>query len=287
MSRITRALVGLMLGLGPSFAWGQTPARLKSYRYEAVQIMGGTAQTAYRVDFDLETGRNGSIDAAIRKVETADHGGVWSSPEISFVCRAAMHGGPDAIARVRVWPILTGAEPLGPRFLDLCAPGAVFFPLTDIVNVVLIPVSPQFQVHTLHKTGDTARFPAFMARFDREGRQLEESVPGGQVTLTSRGDHDAVVDWRPDTAKLSLRQPGPQGLMDLHGAESWAFRVSFDPRDGSLHAARTIYDEIAMSAAIPGLPPERAVQVKITRQVTIEPRPSSRYEPPAPSRNTP
>jgi hypothetical protein len=260
----------MIMGLAAATAVSaQAPATTNSYLYEAAELVNGQVTTAYRVSFELRKGRDGTLEAVVRKAETSDHGGPWSSPDISDSCRTAMHAPEGAIAKVQIWPVRTGADPLGAAFLDLCAPGPVFFPLTDIVNVALIPLSPQFQGDALRKAGDTARFPAFTARFERNGRQFEEHVTGGVVSLASRSANDAVVDWRPDPADLSIREPSPQGPTQFHGAEHWSFRISYDPKTQELHWARTTYDDIEMAVVTPGIAAEAAPHVKITRQVRI------------------
>jgi len=265
-----RSALALALALAAGAAAAQTP-RPTIYRYEASESLNGTIQSAYRVDFELARDRRGGLEAIVLRAEAADHGGEFKPVTASETCRAAMHAPPGGLARVRLWPTAGDpAEPLGAAFLDLCAPDGVFFPLTDIVNVALIPISPRFEVRRLRRVGQTARFPAFTARFGRNGRQFEEVVAGGEVALVARAPGRDTVEWRPDAARLTIREPTPQGEMLLLGAEHWAFRVGFDPRSRLLASARAIYDDIDMTAQVPGLPADKAPRLKITRQVTIE-----------------
>jgi hypothetical protein len=246
---------------------------LRSYRYEANEIVNGAPQSGYRVDFDLLTGSDGSIRALVRSTRAFSAGKGWMAPEIAPACLTAMHAPPGGVAQVTLWPLSDAAvKGLGSAFLDDCAPGPVFFPLTDILNVTLIAASPAFRVQDLHQVGDVARYDAFTTTFDRAGERFKETAHGGAVRLMSLADRRAVIDWSPEPAELELEQKGPQGQpMLLQGTERWAFRLTFDVRTGALQRATATQDDIDLAVSLAGAKTSVA-QVAIKRTVTVDPR---------------
>jgi hypothetical protein len=179
------------------------------------------------------------------------------------------------LAKVRLWPPPAGDDPLGSAFLNTCAPGEIFFPLTDIMNVAIIPLAPQFGVRDLRRVGKTADWPGFAARFERYGRRLEERAPGGKSVLVSRTPGAEVVDWLPEPATLKVDEGGA-APRHFEGVERWAFRVTFDPGTGMLRSATATSDDIDMAVQIPGASPAAAPHVSITRRVSISPLVNSR-----------
>ena len=58
----------------------------------------------------------------------------------------------------------------------------------------------------------------------------------------------------------------------MTGAERYAFRVEIARATGVLRRAVTTSDNLDMVVSMPGLPPDKAPHVTVTREVTIEPR---------------
>src|SRR5437764_1449229 len=119
-------------------------AGLHHYRYEVVQTINGTTHKGYRTDFDLEAKGN-ALFAIIRATAELDKN-EWKPVVPDADCRTAMNGSATSLARVRLFPMDPGtAHDLGASFLALCAPPAVFFPITDILNVAIIPLPGSFR----------------------------------------------------------------------------------------------------------------------------------------------
>ncbi|HEY1606721.1 MAG TPA: hypothetical protein VGF77_14105 [Allosphingosinicella sp.] len=236
------------------------------YLYEVIETINGARRDGWRTEFDLVSA-SGAVDAVVRKTyHFTDKG--WEPVTADAACRAAMHGGADSLARVRLWPMPAGSAPkLDASFLDTCAPPGVFFPLTDILNVAVIPSSPTFHAQDLREVGQSARYEGFEAAFDRAGEAIKETTHGGEVRLAALDPHRAVIDWRPDPADLELNERAQKPPMTLKGTEHWAFRVELDRASGAILRAQTTYDDLDL--AIVGAPPN-VPRVKITRSVLIE-----------------
>jgi hypothetical protein len=247
---------------------------LRAYRYEVIESFNGRVETGYRVDFDLDTSGGGTIDALVRSADESQDGKTWTAVAVGEACRLAMHAPPGGLARVRLWPVADNADGgLGASFLDTCAPSAVFLPLTDIVNVVIIPVSSKFGAAKLRRVGDSASYDGFTAGFDRAGQRLRETSPGGQISLVSQENGRTTLDWAPSLADLSLQEPGPRGRsIDLRGKEHFAFRVEIDTRSGALVSAHTTYDDLDLAMHIADVPADKLPRQAITRAVDIRPR---------------
>jgi len=254
---------GLLLAT-PSLA--QQP--VAGFHYEASERVGAEVRTAYRFDFQLLKTPDGGLTAVVIQAAKSDHGGPFVPAAVSAECRLAMHAPPGALAAVRLWPAPVGPDPLGPAFLDACAPAEVFYPLTDIMNVAIIPLAPKFGARGLRTPGETRPWPGLTAQFERFGRRFEEHVPGGTLTLVASSPGETTVDWRPEPADLTIEDHGPPPVR-LHGVERWAFRVSFDPGDGMLRSAQATEDSIDVVVSMPGLPAERSPHVNLTRTVSI------------------
>ncbi|HEY3814812.1 MAG TPA: hypothetical protein VGL66_16460 [Caulobacteraceae bacterium] len=244
-----------------------------AYHYEVIETVNGQPTHAYRTDFDLQVNRDGSIDAIVRSAQESD-GKTWSPVKLTDDCLAKMHAPKGGIATARIWP--TTKDPsaaMGNSFLDLCAPPAVFFPLTDIVNVVVISVADAKLPSELRKPGDTAHFAGFTAHYDRAGEGLTETTHGGVTTLESVDAKVATLKWAPALADLDLSEHTAQGqAMKMIGVEHWSFRVEIDRHTGALIRAKTPYDDLDLTVHMQGLPEDKAPKVKIVRVVTIEPR---------------
>lgn len=248
-------------------AYPQVPSSgIHHYVYQATETVVGGPVHGYRTEFDLEYSP-GAVTAIIRSAAVLD--GTLSKPvEVDPACRAAMHGDATSLARVNLMPLSPAAKTLGEPFLAMCAPAGIFFPLTDILNVVLIP-SAHFNATDLKNVGQTLRFPGFDAQFDRAGIAIKETAAGGDVTLVAV-DHDrAMLDWKPDLADLEILEEANKPPLRLKGTEHFAFRVEVDRTTGAIARAAVNYDNLDMK--IVGAP-DSVPNIKIVRTVSIEPR---------------
>ncbi|HEX5183230.1 MAG TPA: hypothetical protein VFW19_08780 [Allosphingosinicella sp.] len=241
---------------------------VRHYLYEVIETINGVRRDGWRTEFDLISA-HGTIDAVVRKTfHFTDKG--WDPVTADPACRAAMHGNAESLARVRLWPMPPDSAPkLGASFLDTCAPAGVFFPLTDILNVAVIPWSPTFHAQDLREVGQSVHYEGFEAAFDRAGEAIKETAHGGEVRLAALDPHRAVIDWRPDPADLEMNESAQKPPMTLKGTEHWAFRLELDRASGTILRAQTTYDDLDL--AIVGAPPN-VPRVKITRAVLIESR---------------
>jgi hypothetical protein len=246
------------------------PAQPKSgtrhYLYQATEKNGDHQTGGYRTEFDLETS-GGAIYAIIRKSSVYD--GAWKPVEPDAKCRAAMHGDSTSLARVKLSPMdPETAKNLGESFLPMCAPPGVFFPLTDILNVAIIPTSDRFHASELRTVGQSLNYPGFDAAFDRSGIGFKETSPGGAIKLSMLDKHSAVLDWQPATADLELIEKANQPPVHLKGTESFAFRVDVDRKTGFINRAAAMFDNLDMKVI--GAP-DSFPHLHITRMVTIDP----------------
>jgi hypothetical protein len=245
----------------------RTPPKtgVRHYLYQAIETVVGRESHGYRTQFDLQVS-DGAIYAVIHKSSVLD--GSWKAVEPDPNCRAAMHGDSTSLARVKLSPLDPEvAKTLGSSFLAQCAPPGIFFPLTDILNVAIIPTSNRFRAAELRSVGDTLSYRGFDAAFDRSGTAMKESSPGGQIKLAMVDKHRAVLDWQPATAQLELIENSNKVPVHLKGTETFAFRVEVDRSSGLIEHARTTYDNLSLKVlgAPDSFPP-----VRITRTVTID-----------------
>lgn len=179
-----------------------------------------------------------------------------------------MKGTEGTLARAQLYPLnIDSDRRLGSDFLDLCAPPSVFFPLTDVLNVALLPMRDAFRASELRSVGQALTYAAFEVHYDRAGERLEETAPGGEMRLAALTDHSAIFEWRPLTADLSLEERSMKPAITMKGTEYWAFRVEVDRKSGSIERASTLYDDLDLK--IVGAP-DTVPHVRIARNVTIE-----------------
>jgi hypothetical protein len=265
---ITMILLATMLAAAPlSPVYRQIPEPgLHRYVYQATETVVGGPVHGYRTEFDIEYA-GGAIYAIIRKASVLD--GSLKPVELDAACRAALHGDETRLARVKLSPLsLEAAKTLGDSFLPNCAPAGIFFPLTDILNVVLIP-STHFNATGLKIVGQSLPFPGFEAAFDRAGIAIKETASGGEVSLASVDPDRAVIDWKPAAADLEILEEANKPPVRLRGTEHFAFRVEVDRRTGAIARAVASYDNLDMKVV--GAP-DSMPDLKITRAVSIEPR---------------
>lgn len=241
-------------------------AGLQHYRYQVIQTINGNTQKGYRTEFDLEA-KGGMLFAVVRSTSDLENG-VWKAVVPDAACRKAMKGSQNTLARAQLYPTNPNADQeLGAGFLDRCAPPAVFFPLTDILNVAVLPMPRTFRASELHSPGDSVTFPGFEAEYDRAGERLKETAQGGEMRLALLDQHRATLEWRPLPAKLMLVERAMVPPMTMDGTEHWAFRVEVDRRSGMIERASTLYDDLDLKI---GGAPDNVRHMRIARNVTIE-----------------
>lgn len=274
---ITIAALMAALSAAPAAAqdWrtGAAPGT-RAYRYTSTERAPGRPDQSYRVDFDLVSGPDHGVTAVVRRAAESEGGEVWTEVTVDAACATAMHAGPGEMARVALWPMTdAAAHDLGETFLAGCAPRAIFFPMTDILNVTLVQSAPQFELANVRAPDDRRRTPVYAARLDRLGVDISMSAEGGETRLVSLDARTAVVDWTSDPMTLNLIERGAYNGQDLplEGVEHYAFRLEFDVATGALRRARTTVDRLDMVVILPGLPVEQRPKVVITREVAIEP----------------
>ena len=164
------------------------------------------------------------------------------------------------------------AASLGEAFMAMCAPAEYFFPMTDILNVSLIRTQPRFRLADLTAPGTTARFDGFATTLDRLGVAIAASSPGGEITMIGRDARGMTVDWKPDPMPLTIVRHAVPGTPEitLRGVERYAFRVEIDTPSGLLRRAATTTDRLDLVVEVPGVPPDQAPHLAISREVTIE-----------------
>lgn len=245
-----------------------------SYSYLASERAAGQPETGYRMEFDLETGPDGSVWAVVHRAEQRA-AGAWTRPKVEPGCAAALGGKPGELARVRLAPLSrAAAATLGDDFMHRCAPAALFFPMTDILNLVLIQTAPEFGIARLKRVGDRVRFGRFETRFDRLDLALALSAPGGVTALDAVDGRHVTVDWTPEPMELAMTRRVERSRIALKGVESLAFRLRIDGRTGQLLRASTLHDRLDLRIRIPGS--QASPRVSVERQVTVErvtPRP--------------
>jgi hypothetical protein len=247
-------------------------AGVRAYRYE-VQDIAPQSTTGYRLDFRLRTEASGDQTAEVVRAWGFD-GKTWTPVTVDAACAAALHARPGELAVVPLYPMTPERAQLGDAFLANCAPSAVFLPLTDVLNVVLIEASDRFHLRDLRSVGQSAPFPGFSTSLHRPGLAMTESSDGGATTLVSRNADRVVVDWAPSISSLDLVEQdagGPGQPVHLVGTEHFAFRVTIDAPSGSLESATTLYDDLNLTVIVPGLADAQRPRIASRRVVTIEP----------------
>jgi hypothetical protein len=262
-------LASMFAATAGNVPYRQAPAPgVHHYVYQVNQTINGTTHKGYRTEFDLET-KSGAVFADIRSTSELVNG-AWKPVVPDPSCRKQLNGGPSSLARLQLYPIDPAkAHDLGSSFLALCAPPAIFFPLTDILNVMVIPYGSAFRAKELKKVGDVDTFSGFDAGYDRAGEQLRESSHGGETRLIALDSNRATLEWRPLPSDLTLVEKAMNPPTTMQGVERFAFRVDVERRTGAIERASTIYDDLDLKI-VGG--PDNIPHVRISRVVTIEPR---------------
>ncbi len=264
-------LAASVASIGQAAPW-PTPAKpgAQVFRYEGQEAAPGSVK-GYRTDFRLRTDHGGGVTAAIISSQTFD-GKSWTTVKADPACLAAMGARPGELAMVRLYPMSPEAAKLGDAFLAPCAPAGVFFPLTDILNVTLILASDTFGVRKLAAPGDKASFAGFSTTLDRLGIQMAEASDGGEVTLVSMDKDQATLDWKPTPSKITLVEQAGGSAVHLSGTETFAFRLVVDRHTGALARAQSLYDDLDLAVAAPGLPVDKPPRLAVKRTVSISPQ---------------
>ena len=154
---------------------------VQHYRYEVIQTINGSTRKGYRTKFDLDT--KGQVLFAVVRATSELENGVWKPVVPDAACRKAMNGTQDSLARVQLYPMNSNpAQKLGSGFLAVCAPPAVFFPLTDVLNVAMLPMPGGFRASELRAAGQSLTFSGFTAEYDRAGERLNAKlISSGQL----------------------------------------------------------------------------------------------------------
>jgi hypothetical protein len=272
MAPVWLAMIGAALAVGAAVAaptqWRATPtAGVHTYRYEAREIVSG-ATTGYRTDYRLRSDGKGGAVAEVVRSATFD-GKAWTPVSIDPACAKALDARPGELATVRLYPLTAERAKLGDAFLATCAPAGVFFPLTDILNVVLIQSSDRFRANELKNVGQSADFPGFSTSLDRTGIAMSESSTGGSTSLASVDGGHATLDWKPDLARINMVEQHGDESVQLDGTEHFAFRLTIDARSGLLQHAEALYDDLDVAVVLPNIPPEKLPRLAIKRTVSI------------------
>lgn len=273
--RLAAVLAAALASAACSTAPFESPPKpgVGRYTYTVKEVAPGQADTGYRVAFDIETTAGPTMTAVVRSAETLSNN-AWKPATVDAACAAALKARPGELARIKLFALTKEESAMGPAFMATCAPPAIFFPMTDILNVALIMASPEFGAATLKQVGEARRFPAFSTSVDRPDTFIDARAPGGDIRLTALEPTRATLEWTADPMAVHVihRMPGT-GDVSLSGTERFGFRLDLDPRTGALIRAATPSDVLDVTIQIPGLPPGApAPRMQITRNVTIDPR---------------
>jgi hypothetical protein len=248
-------------------------AGTRPYRYETVTQVPNAPGNAYRLDYDLVSDGKGGLIAVVIGAWHRDSAPEWSDAEIDDACRAKLHAQGKELARITLSPLAPGvADALGASFMDECAPADIFFPITDLLKVVMVQVSPGFGAHTLAKPGDSSRFPGYASKFERLDTAVDIQSTGGTLTLTALVPGRATIDMTSDPVKLTLihRRAYSGADVTLTGTERLTFRIEIDPATGWLLKAGSTEDAMDVTMSLPG---GYSQPLPVTRQISIAPRP--------------
>jgi hypothetical protein len=260
------AMPGAARAAGPQL---QPPPGERLYHYEVTETQGAKS-SGYRVDVRLATERDGGVLATVVRATQFD-GVAQQETSLPADCAQALHAPPGALAQVRLFPLDAEAAKLGEAFMAFCAPPAVFFPMTDILNVVLIQASDRFAIGELAKGRRSARFAGFTTHLRRPAVEMAESSDEGEIALAGGSGGVSFVDWIPSPSRLEITTQADGRPVTLKGTEHFAIRLEVD-RAGVMQRAATRYDDLDLSVSVPNLPPDKLPHVQIHRAFVIERR---------------
>lgn len=247
---------------------------VRYYRYESSEQVDGQVTSRYRMDFDLVTGRHRSVVAVVRRAEV-DTGEGWTDATLDDQCARLLHRGGGALARITLHPLSKRAAEMGDAFMARCTPAALFFPMTDILNVSGIQTEPGFRITQLSEEGNSARWAGRAPiKLNRFGSTITLSSPPGTIALSRLDKHKATVEWVPDVLQIEIVHQGQADGPDvlLRGTENHGFRLEIDSVSGTLMRAETTADDLDLLLLVPGVPEDQRPRIAIARRVVIESR---------------
>ena len=267
------ALVTLAAPASAQIRWAPN-AGTHSYRYESITHVPNAPGSSYRLDYDLASDGKGGIVAIVTGAWHRERdSGEWSDAEINDACRAKLHGQGTELARVTLSPVpLDQLQGLGPAFMDECAPGDIFFPMTDILKLALVQLAPQFHLAELAKPGDSRRFDGHKTGLERLDTAVSIDSPGGTIRLVALAPERATIDFAPDPTAITIihRRAYSGADVTLTGTDSMGFRVEIDPRTGALLSAAASQGALELTMSLPG---GYSQPLAVTHEVSIVPRP--------------
>ncbi len=262
----------------PAQAQAQAPrwfpaAGTYPYRFETSSVVPNAPGNSFRLDFDLVSDGKGSLVAVIRGAWHREGAPEWSDAEIDADCRKAMGAQGDELGRVKLWPFAPDAAGnLDKGLVADCAPAEIFFPITEILTVVQIQVSPQFGLEKLAKPGDTYQFAPYKIALDRNDTVLDLEATGGTLQFASAVPGRATIAYQPHPSKVTIihRRAYSGADVTLKGTASGAIRLEIDPGTGVLLGAEAVGDRLDVTMSLPG---DFTQPLAITREMKIVPRP--------------
>ena len=243
------------------------------YRFETSTEIPNAPGNSFRLDYDLVSDGKGSLVAVVRGAWTRQSAPEWSDAEIDAECRKAMGAQGDELGRVTLWPVAPDmATSLGAGFMADCAPAELFFPITDILTVVQIQVSPQFGLAKLAKPGDSYQFAPYKIALDRNDTVLDLQGTGGTVQFASAVPGRATIGYHPNPSNISIihRRAYSGADVTLTGTASGVIRLEINPDTGVLLGAEAVGDKLDVTMSLPG---GFSQPLAITREMKIAPRP--------------
>jgi hypothetical protein len=266
-----RWMMALALMLFAVPAQAQAPrltpeAGRQAYRYTVVQRNPGYPDAGYQLDFDLLSDGKGGLVAIVIGAFDTDTGRPVPAA-IKDSCRTQLHAQPGELARVVLAPAIP--ERLDEKFIAMCAPAELFYPMTDVAKIGWLQMHPALA--GLKRAGDSVRLPGFSWWHDRLGSETRESSPDSRVNFVALTPDRATIEWLPKPMAVTVvTHGGNQGRdVTLTGVEDFGYRVEIDPRTGMLLGAVSTHDDNRLKI---NLPDGRTAPVNITREVIIAPR---------------
>lgn len=243
------------------------------YRYEAVTTVTGAPGNSFRLDYDLVSDGKGGLVAIVKGAWHRETAPEWSDVEVEDACRKEMGAQGTELARVKLAPLPPEAMMnLSTGFMPDCAPQGIFFPMTDVLTVSMIQLSPIYGLATLTKPGDSHPFPGFKVALDRDDTVLDMETTGGKIHLDSFAPGRATISHRPNANKLTLihRRAYSGADVTLTGTESGSMRIEINPATGVLLGTASVENKLDMTMSLPG---GYTQPLAITRDTKIVPRP--------------
>lgn len=243
------------------------------YRFETSSVVPNMPGESFRLDYDLVSDGKGVLVAVVKGAWRRQGAPEWSDAEVDAECRKAMGAQGDELARIKLWPFAPEmAANLGKGLVADCAPTELFFPLTEVLTVVQIQVSPQFGLEKLAKPGDTYQFAPYKIALDRDDTVLDLQATGGTLRFDAAVPGRATIGYHPNPSNVTIlhRRAYNGADVTLKGTASGAMKLEIDPGTGVLLGAEAVGDRLDVTMSLPG---DFTQPLAITREVKIAPRP--------------